>query len=85
MARSRSVLLAILATSIIIGLTRIPIPATARVAEPQTAAGTPVQVTVSAVHTTRSWDADNLQRGEFDLPLVYVRSNRMPRFSPVAR
>jgi hypothetical protein len=78
MARSRSVLLAILATSIIIGLTRIPIPATARVAEPQTAAGTPVQVTVSAVHTTRSWDADNLQRGEFDLPLVYVRSNRMP-------
>lgn len=78
MARSRSVLLTLLATGIIIGLTRIPISATAQSAEAQTTARTLVQVTVSAVHTTRSWDSDNPQRGEFDLPLVYVRSNRTP-------
>jgi hypothetical protein len=78
MARSRSVLLAILATGIIIGLTRVPIPTAARNTNPEIATGALVQVTVSALHSTRSWNADNPQSGEFDLPLVYVRSNRAP-------
>jgi len=78
MAKSRSVVFAIIVTGIIVGLTRIPIPTSAQITSPQPIASAPVQVTVSTVHSTRSRDANHPQRGEFDLPLLYLHGNRMP-------
>jgi len=37
----------------------------------------PMQVTCSAAHGTASWDERDLGQGQFDLPLLYVRHQRL--------